>query len=333
MKKLALTILTSSVLLANGVVNVYTSRHYDSDKIVFDAFTAKTGIKVNLVQDKIDPLITKLEQEGKDTQADLFMTVGAGDLYKTKSKGLLQPYSSKIVDEKVPAKFSDKDKTWAGVTYRARVFVYDPKQINEKDLSTYEALADEKFKGKVLTRSSTASYNRHLIAFMIAKDGLNQTQDWAKKLVANFAREPKGNDRDQAKAIVSGTGAIAIMNSYYLGRMSVSKDPIEQEVFKNLKIFFPNQNDGGTHINISGAGITKYAKNVKEATALMEFLVSKEAQEILAQTNYEFPVNSEASPADVVKSWGEFKASEIDFNEIAKNLETAQVVADKALWK
>lgn len=292
MKKLVLTLMASSMLLAQGVVNVYTSRHYDSDKIVFDAFTAKTGIKVNLVQDKIDPLLNKLEQEGKDTSADLFMTVGAGDLYKVKTKGLLQAYSSKVVDEIVPQKFKDKDKTWAAITYRARVFVYDPKQIDAKELSTYEDLANAKFKGKVLTRSSTSSYNRHLIAFMITKDGVEKTQNWANKLVANFARDPKGNDRDQAKAIVAGNGAIAIMNSYYLGRMSVSKDPIEQEVFKKLKIFFPNQNDGGTHINISGAGITKYAKNIKEATALMEFLLSKEAQNILAQTNYEFPVNS-----------------------------------------
>lgn len=333
MKKLLLALTLGSYLFANGVVNVYTSRHYDSDKIVFDAFTKETGIKVNLVQDKIDPLIKKLESEGADTSADVFMTVGAGDLYKAKTMGLLAPIKSSVVDKNIPAKFKDKDNNWVGITYRARIIAYDPTKVDVKELSTYEDLANPKWKGKILTRSSTSSYNRHLISFMISKDGEEATQKWADALTKNFARDPKGNDRDQAKAVVAGIGDIAIMNSYYIGRMSVSKDPVEQEVFKKLKIFFPNQNDGGTHINISGAGLTKHAKNKENAIKLIEFLSTPKAQDIIATTNYEFPTNKDAKVADVVKSWGEFKASEISFDEIGKNLEKAQVIADKAMWK
>lgn len=326
-------LIVASSLFADSVVNVYSSRHYDSDKMVFDAFTKETGIKVNVIQDKIEAITQKLELEGKDTIADVFMTVGVGDLYNVKQKGLLQPISSKIVDENIPLDLMDKDKNWVGVTYRARVLVYDPKKIDKKELSTYEALSGDKFKGKILTRSSTSSYNKHLIAFLIAKDGEAKTKEWAKGLVANFARAPKGNDRDQAKAIVSGVGSVAIMNSYYMGRMSVSKDPVEQEVARDLKVFFPNQNDGGTHINLSGAGVTKYAKNKDNAVKFIEFLTTPKAQEIFAKTNFEFPANPKAEPADIVKSWGEFKKSKIDFDEIGKNLTKAQMIADEVMWK
>lgn len=323
----------ASLLMASDVVNLYTSRHYDSDKLLYDAFTKQTGIKVNVVQDKADPLIKKLELEGKDTSADVFMTVGFGDLYKVKEKGLLQPIDSKTVNENIPEAFMDKDKNWIGLTYRARIFVYDPKKVKMEDLSTYEDLADPKWKGKVLTRSSTSSYNKHLIAFIVAKDGEEKATKWAKGLVENFGRAPKGNDRDQSKAILAGEGEIAIMNSYYMGRMSVSKDPVEQEVVKNLKIFFPNQNDGGTHINLSGAGITKYSKNVENAKKFIEFLTTVDAQNVFAENNFEYPTNPNAKVADVVKSWGEFKPSTLDFYEISKNLQKAQEIADKVSWQ
>ncbi|PSM51333.1 iron(III) ABC transporter, periplasmic iron-binding protein [Campylobacter blaseri] len=333
-KKIVLaTLFGATLLMASDVVNIYTSRHYDSDKIVYEMFTKETGIKVNVVQDKVDPLIKKLELEGKDTTADVFMTVGFGDLYKAKQEGLLQPISSKIVDENIPSNLMDKDKNWVGITYRARIVVYDPAKTKVEELSTYEDLATPKWKGKILTRSSTSSYNKHLIAFMIAKDGEEKASSWAKGLTENFARSPKGNDRDQAKAILAGDGEIAIMNSYYMGRMSASKDPIEQEVAKKLKIFFPNQNDGGTHINLSGAGITKYAKNIENAKKFIEFLTNVEAQEIFSKYNYEYPANPNAKTADVVKSWGEFKASTLDFDLISQSVQKAQSVADKAGWQ
>ncbi|AII15262.1 putative iron(III) ABC transporter, periplasmic iron-binding protein [Campylobacter iguaniorum] len=333
MKKLTalLSLFAASALMAD--INVYSSRHYDSDKLVIDAFTKQTGIKVNVIQDKVQSLIGKLELEGKDTTADVFMTVGVGDLYTAKVKGLLQPINSKIIDQNIPSNLMDADKNWIGVTYRASILAYDPSKTDVKELSTYEALSDAKFKDQILTRSSTASYNRHLIAFLIAKDGEEATQKWADNLVKNFARNPKGNDRDQAKAIVAGEGKIAIMNSYYIGRMSVSKDPIDQEVYKTLRIFFPNQNDGGTHINLSGAGVTKYTKNYAEAVKFVEFLSTSEAQELFVNHNFEFPTNPNVKIPQTMKDWGEFKVSNISFDEIGKNLIKAGQIADKAGWK
>lgn len=334
MKKLLLAgALLASSLMAENIVNVYSSRHYDSDKIVYDAFTKKTGIKVNVLQDKATPLIKKLELEGKDTKADVFMTVGVGDLYKVKTKGLLQKFDSKVLDENIPSKFRDKDHNWVGVTYRARIFVYDPAKVKPSELSTYIGLSDPKWKGKILTRSSSSSYNSQLIAFMIAKYGKEETLKWAKGLVKNFARSPKGNDRDQAKAILAGTGEVAIMNSYYMGKMSVSKNDVEREVAKKLKIYFPDQENGGTHINLSGAGITKYAKNLDNAKKFVEFLSELEAQGIFASMNYEYPANPKAKTADIVKSWGEFKSSDINFDKIGENLNTAAQIADEAGWK
>ena len=319
MKKLfILAMLTISSFAMANVVNVYTERHYDADKLLFAEFEKQTGIKVNVVQAKADELIQKLELEGKDTPADLFLTVGAGNLYTAKTKGLLQKVDSKVLNDNIPKEFRDKDGNWFGLTYRARVFVYDPTKTNVKDLSTYENLADPKFKGQILTRTSTNSYNQHLIAAMIANNGYDKTSKWATGLVNNFARTPKGNDRDQAKAILSGEGKIAIMNTYYMGLMSVSKDPVEQDVFKKLKIFFPNQNGKGTHINISGAGITKYAKNKANAIKFLEFLSEKKAQSIFAEANFEYPVNKKAALAPVVKSWGTFKYDKLSFEEIGK---------------
>jgi len=334
MRKLFIIVMLmiSSFVMAN-VVNVYTERHYDADKLLFAEFEKQTGIKVNVVQAKADELIQKLELEGKDTPADLFLTVGAGNLYTAKTKGLLQKVDSKVLDGNIPKEFRDKDGNWFGLTYRARVFVYDPTKTNVKDLSTYENLADSKFKGQILTRSSTNSYNQHLIASLIANNGYDKTTKWGKGLANNFARTPKGNDRDQAKAILSGEGKIAIMNTYYMGLMSVSKDPVEQDVFKKLKIFFPNQNGKGTHINISGAGITKYAKNKANAIKFLEFLSEKKAQSIFAEANFEYPVNKKAALAPVVKSWGTFKYDKLSFEEIGKNIKSAQFLADEAQWK
>ncbi|CAM3079430.1 Fe(3+) ABC transporter substrate-binding protein [Streptobacillus ratti] len=336
MKKLVLliTVFATNLMLASGVVNVYTSRHYDSDKSIYLEFEKETGIKVNVVQNSdVSALIKRLELEGKSTDADVFITVGVGDLYTAKMKNLLQPIKSKKVLSNVPASFRDKANNWVGLTYRARIFVYNPETVNVKELSTYEALADKKWDKRILTRSSGSSYNKHLIAFMIAKNGEKSASEWAMKLTENFAREPKGNDRDQAKAVLAGVGDIAIMNSYYMGRMTVSKDPLEREVASKLKIFFPNQKDGGTHINLSGAGITKYSKNKENAIKFIEFLTDQYAQMVYSHENYEYPVNPKTILSPVVESWGKFKTSKIDFDKIGQNLEKAKFVADKANWK
>lgn len=333
MKNILLILLTSSLLSAAGVVNIYTSRHYDSDKLVFNAFTKATGIKVNLIQDKIDPLLVRLEQEGADTNADVFMTVGVGDLLRAKDLKLLQPYESKLVDSYIPKYLRDSEHFYTAITYRARIIVINPAKIKSNQVKNYLDLANPIFKKRLVTRSSTSSYNRHLIAFMLTKYGNETTNKWAKGIVNNFARTPRGNDIDQAKAVANGKADLAIINSYYLGKMINSTDPYERAAASKLKVIFPNQNDDGTHINISGIAIGKYAKNKAEAIKLLEFLTSYEGQEILAQTNYEYPANPSVSPAEIVLNWGEFKHSTIDLNEIGKNTQKAQRIADSVGWR
>lgn len=336
MKKilLFLTLLLASFTFANKKVTVYTSRHYDVDKLLYAEFEKQTGIKVEVVQNnEVSALIKRLQMEGKSTQADVFITVGVGDLYNAKIKGLLQPFGSTIIANNVPKNLRDSGNYWTGISYRARVIVYNPAKVKASELSTYEALADAKWRKRVLTRSSSSSYNKHLLAFMIAKNGENNAKKWAKGLVANFAREPKGNDRDQAKAVLAGVGDVAIMNSYYMGRMTVSNDPIEKEVASKLKVFFPNQNAGGTHINLSGAGITKYSKNKANAQKFIEFLTGTYAQKVISEKNYEYPANPKAEISPVVKSWGTFKASPISYDTIGRNMDKAKIVADEAKWK
>ncbi len=322
---------------ANGmekVVTVYSSRHYDTDKIIFDEFTKKTGIKVNVVSEKKGAaLIKKMELEGANTPADVFITVGIGELYQAKKKGLLQPFTSPVVKKNIPARYMDKENFYTGLTYRARVLVYNPEKTDVKELSTYEDLANPKWKGKILTRSSGSSYNQHLIAFMIAKNGKEATGKWLKGLVANLARDPKGNDREQAKAVLAGVGEVGIMNSYYMGKMSVDKDPVQQEASKKLKLFFPNQGKGGVHANLCAAGITKNAKNKKNAEKLIEFLTDTYAQKVFSEKNFEFPANPKTKLPALLKSWGKIEISTIDFDKIGENLEAATVLAGEANFK
>lgn len=336
MKKFIMLMFTlfSGIIFSSETITVYTSRHYDVDKKIYKEFEKETGIKVIEVQNKdANALIKKLELEGENTSADVFMTVGAGDLYRAKSLGLLKPINASSILLNVPLEFRDIDNTWVGMTYRARIFVYNPEKVKAEELSTYENLTNKKWKGRILTRSSTSSYNQHLISFMLTKNGEKSAKKWAKDLVQNFARDPKGNDRDQAKEVLKGTGDIAIMNSYYMGRMSVSKDPLEREVASKLKIYFPNQKNGGTHINVSGVGLVKHSKNTKNAIRFIEFLTTKKVQEMVSSENFEYPENKKAKVSPVVKSWGDFKASEIDFSEIGKNLEKSVKIANEANWK
>jgi iron(III) transport system substrate-binding protein len=319
--------------IVNQVVNVYSDRHYDTDKQLFEQFTKETGIKVNIVEGKSDELIERLAREGKDTQADLLVTADAGRLHKAKEQGLLQSASSNSLFENVPENYRDKDNQWFGLTKRARVIVYSKDRVNPSELSTYEDLTTSKWKGKVLVRSSSAVYNQSLLASFIAIDGEEKSADWAKGIVANLAREPKGNDRDQAKAIVSGEGDVAIMNTYYIGKMLESSDPEEVKVAQKVGVFFPNQNTTGTHINVSGAGVTKDAKNKENAIKLMEFLSGESAQRLFADGNSEYPVNPKVEPSELLKSWGEFKSQEINITKLGEFNKKAVETFNKVGWK
>ncbi|TDT70590.1 iron(III) transport system substrate-binding protein [Hypnocyclicus thermotrophus] len=328
-----LTFVISSIIFAKNEVNVYTHRHYDSDQSLFQKFEKETGIKVNVVNASADELIKKLELEGKRTPADILITVDAARLHRAKSKNLLQPVISESLIKNVPSHLRDKDSYWYGLTYRARVIVYDPNKTNINDLSTYEDLANPKWKGKILTRSSSNAYNQSLIASIIAHNGEEKTFEWAKGIVNNFARTPKGNDRDQAKAVLANEGELAIMNTYYIGKMYNSSNELERKVARTLKIFFPNQNGRGAHINVSGIGVTKYSKNKENAIKFIEFLTSEAAQKDFAEANYEYPVNPNVEASKLVKSWGSFKADTLNLSILGELNENAVKIADRAGWK
>lgn len=316
-----------------GEINIYTARHYDVDQELYDMFTKETGIKVNVVEGKAPELIERMKREGQSTPADLFITVDGGILNSAKVEELLQPIESEVLNKQVPADLRDKDNQWVGLSTRARVIVYAKDRVNPSDLSTYEDLATDKWKGKVVVRSSTNLYNQSLLASFIDIMGEEEAEAWAAGLAANLAREPEGGDRDQAKAIVSGVGDVALMNTYYVGQLAASEDAEEVKVAESVGVFFPNQQTTGTHINISGAGLVKYSKNKENAIQLLEFLTAPEAQTKISHANFEFPVNSEATLPELLKSWGSFKHQSVDFAKYGELNPKTVEIANKVGWK
>lgn len=313
-------------------LTLYSERHYDTDQLLFDQFEEETGIKVNVVKASADELITRLELEGEDTIADLLIIADAGRLHIAKEKNLLQSISSVIIEENIPEKYQDDDNQWFGLTMRARVLVYHPDRVTEDDLSTYEALTDEAWNGRIVVRSGTNIYNQSLIASLIEMNGVEDTKEFISGLVNNFARDPEGNDRDQAKAVMAGIADIAIMNTYYMGKMFNSVDEYEREVANKLQVFFPNQDTTGTHINVSAAGVTKYAKNVENATMLIEFLSSIDAQKSFAEANYEYPVNPNVVLTGLLETWGIFVTQQISLTSLGTNSSTAAIIMDEEGW-
>ena len=325
--------LVSIVSFMLGEINIYTHRHYDSDKILFKKFTDMYGIEVNVIKGSADQLIQRLQSEGKNSPADVLLTVDAGRLVRAKDMGLLEPVSSKILIENVPEKMRDSENYWFGLSVRARVIVYAKDRIKENELSTYEDLADPKWKGKIVVRSSNNIYNQSLLASMINENGVKNTLKWAKSVRKNMARKPRGNDRDQARAVASGVADLAIINTYYLGLLANSTDKEDREVAKKLNVFFPNQSGRGTHINVSGAAVTKSSKNKKEAIRFLEFLTQEENQKIFSEANYEYPLDYNNSKSNVHLKWGRFKADNIDLTILGKNNAEAVKIFDLAGWE
>lgn len=318
---------------ASDTVNVYTHRHYDADQQLFDQFTEETGIKVNVVSASADELIQKLELEGEGSPADVLITVDAGRLVRAEDKGLLQAVESEVLSSNIPENLRSPEGYWFGLTYRARVLAYSKDRVDVSELTTYEDLANESWKGRILTRSSENIYNQSLLASIIEANGEEASTEWASKVLSNMAREPKGNDRDQVVAVASGEGDVAIVNTYYIGIML--NDPNEQvkEAASKVGIFFPNQEGRGTHINISGAGVTKHAPNKENAIKLIEFLSNKESQAVLSGINYEYPVNENVEWSDLLNEWGSFKKDEVNLSVLGKNNEKAVIIFDKVGWR
>ncbi len=330
---LGLTMAAAGSPQAEEVVNVYNARHYGSDQQLWDGFEKATGIKVKVVSGDHDPLLQRLVAEGARSPADVFITVDAGRLAVAVEKGLFQPIGSPVVKQAIPAHLRDPEDLWTGISVRARVLVYAKDRVRPEELSTYEALAEPRFKGRLLTRSSTNIYNLGLIGSLIEANGYERTLEWCKGFVANLARPPQGGDTDQIKAVAAGVGDIAISNSYYLGRLIGSDKPEDREVAAKVGIFFPNQGDRGTHVNVSGVGITRHAPNRANAVKLVEYLVSPEAQRYLADVNFEYPANPAVPPGPVVAAWGSFKQDTMNAAVYAKRSAEALRLADRCGWK
>lgn len=315
------------------VVNIYTDRHYDTDQALYDTFTAETGIQVNVVKAKSDELLERLKIEGEDTEADLVVTSDVGRLYRAQTEGLIKPFASETLKNNVPSNLRSTEDFWTALTVRARVITYVKDRVDPSTLSTYEALTEEAWAGKVVVRSSTNIYNQSLMASFIELNGADNAKAWAEGLVKNMARVPEGNDRDQMKAIVAGEGDVAIVNTYYVGKLLNSSDEYEVEVGEQIGVFFPNQETNGTHINISGAGLTKHGKNTDSATLLLEYLTGEKAQSDYANANYEYPVNANVQPSELLQSWGTFKAQDIDLSVLGALNTDAVKLLNEAGWK
>ena len=287
-------------------VNIFSARHYDSDIQLYEKFTKKTGIKVNVVSGKDKALQKRITEEGKDCVADLYITADAGRLGAFQSKGMFQRgASSKAIKAAVPKNF--RTAYWTGIAKRARIIYYSPERVSPSDLQgmTYEGLADPKWKGKVVIRKSNNVYNQSLVASLIANNGKKSTAEWAKDVVANMARDSKGNDRAQILAVAAGEADLAVANTYYLALMLSGKKGVEQQAAaKKVKPFFPNQDGRGTHMNISGGGILKYAPNKANAVKLLEFLLTKEAQEHIVNNTFEYPMIEGVEPHKLVAQMG-----------------------------
>lgn len=315
------------------VVNVYTHRHYDIDKEIFAKFTEETGIQVNVVSASADELIKRMELEGNRSPADVLITVDAGRLQRAREMGLLQSVQSEYLENNIPSKFIDSENQWFGLTYRARVIVYSLERISPSEIQSYEELTDEKWKGRVLMRSSENIYNQSLMASMIVHKGEEQALEWARGIVQNLAREPRGNDRDQVKAVAAGQGDVALVNTYYLGLMAQSESEEERKVYNQIGIVFPNQSDRGTHINLSGAGVARHAPNKENAIRFIEFMASPEIQRVFAGSNHEYPVVKSIEWSGIVSSWGEFVEDDIKLELLGQNNRDAVMIFDKAGWK
>ena len=316
-------------------VNLYSQRHYAVDELQYKNFTEKTGIKVNVVKANADQLIERLKNEGDDSPADLFVTVDAGKLYNARQAGVLQKISSENINENIISDLRDPDGFWAPITYRSRIIVYSNDRVKKSDLNSYEDLANPKWKGRLLVRSSSNAYNQALMSSLVANLGSENTEKWSSAVVCNFARDPKGSDRDQVKAIAAGQGDIAIVNSYYIGLLLASEKEEEQNAGNSVSVFFPNQGeaDRGSHINISAIGLTKSSPNKENAIKLIEYLTSEEAQEVYVNNSYEYPANSLVEPSDIVKSWGNFKIDKLNLNALGEFRPEALKIFDKTGWK
>lgn len=331
---LAATLLAGTAAIASAAeVNIYSARHYQTDEQLYNGFTEATGIKINRIEDDSDKLISRIEAEGRNSPADILVTVDAGRLWRAEEKGIFAETSSDTLTKRIPASLRHPDGEYFGFSKRARLIFFNKAEMKDPP-KTYEALADPKYKGEICIRSSSNMYNLSLMASMIEAHGEEKALEWAKGVVANMARAPKGGDTDQIKAAAAGECGIAVANHYYFVRLMTSDKAADQDVVKAMGVVFPNQDDRGTHVNISGAGVLKHAPNKENAVKFLEYLASDKAQNYFAAGNYEYPVVEAVKPAEVVADLGrDFKQDPVNVSAYGRNQAQAQKLLDQAGWK
>lgn len=314
------------------VLNIYSSRHYQTDEQLYGNFTKQTGIKINRIEAKEDELIERIKNEGAHSPADVFITVDASRLAKADELGFFAPAKSKVLEERIPAHLRSPD--WFAFSTRARVIVYNKTAIKPEDVKDYADLAGAKMKSQVCSRSGSHPYNLSLLASLVAHHGEQKAEEWAKGVVANFARAPKGGDTDQIKAVAAGECGVAISNSYYFARLMRSTKPEDKKIVDSVGVVWPNQQTQGVHVNISGAGMLKHAPNKEAAVKFLEYLASDDAQRYFADGNNEWPaVPSVKTDNPALAALGGFKADTLPIPAYAKHVATAQKIADRAGWK
>ena len=316
-----------------GEVNVYSGRHYDSDLAIFDAFTAETGVRVNVIEAAGDALIERLTLEGAASPADLFITADAGMLWRAKTRGVLRAIEDSAVLARAPEQFRDPDGEWVGLSKRARVIVYNKEAGAPEGLDEYDDLAEPSLRGTICVRSSSNVYNQSLLAAIIARKGREAALQWAKGVVANFAREPEGNDTAQIEAVAAGICRLAIVNSYYIARYVGTGDAAKDAIGAQVGVIFPNQRTTGAHVNVSGAGVTRHAPNAANAEKLLAYLLRDAVQAEFARGNNEYPAVAGVPVSGPVAKLGTFREDDLPMAALGENQAEAVKVFDEAGWK
>ena len=335
-------LLTASALLLSTavfaqdskVLNLYSSRHYQTDEALYANFTKQTGIRINRIEAGEDALIERIRNEGERSPADVLVTVDAGRLWRAEQLGFFQPTKSATLDARIPASLREPGGQWFGFSLRARLIAYNKAKVKPAEVPTYESLADANWKGRICMRSSTNMYNLSLMGAMIDHLGEQQAQAWAQGVRNNLARDPKGGDTDQLKSVAAGECDITISNQYYYARLARSDKPEEREIAEKVGVVFPNQASWGTHVNISGAGVMKHAPNREAAVRFLEYLAGDDAQRYFADGNNEWPVVASVKPDNpVLKMFGAFKQDALNVAALGRNQPLAQKIYDRVAWK
>jgi iron(III) transport system substrate-binding protein len=331
---LLVALLAGTASAQDNVVNLYSSRHYQTDEALYTGFTKATGIKVNRIEAGEDPLIERIRNEGERSPADVLITVDAGRLWRAEQLGLFQPVKSAVLEARIPAHLREPGGHWFGFSQRARLIAYNKAKVRPGEISTYEELAEPKWKGRVCMRSSTNIYNLSLMGALVDHLGAEQAEAWAKGVRANLAQDPKGGDTDQLKAVAAGQCDVTISNQYYYARMVRSSKPDEREIAQRIGLVMPNQKSWGTHVNISGAGVLKHAPHRDAAVRFLEYLASDDAQRYFADGNNEWPAVAGVKVDNpVLSQLGDFKRDALAVAVLGRNQPGSQKIYDRVAWK